>query len=73
MKKDKSGRSMIDGKTKYRNCRIKKNNAQYKYVDLQARAVLHLSTSVLNEDYNNNPVIAENEISTNLYFLWKIR
>ena len=64
---------MIDGKTKYRNCRIKKNNVQYKYVDLQARPVLHLSTSVLNEDHNNNRVIAENEISTNLYFLWKIR
>ncbi len=64
---------MIDAKTKQRNYSTKKRNVQQKYVDLQAKAVSHLSTSVLNEDYKNNPVITENEISNNLDFLWKIR
>ena len=48
---------MIDGKIKWGNCRIKKNKVQFQ---------------ILNEKYKDTLVIAENEISTNLYFLWKI-
>jgi hypothetical protein len=64
---------MIDGKIKWRNCRIKKNNVRDKSVDLQARArITFVLLQILNEEYKDNLFIAENEISTNLYFLWKI-
>jgi hypothetical protein len=64
---------MIDGKIKWRNCRIKKNNIRDKSVDLQARArITFVLLQILNEEYNDSLAIAENETSTNLYFLWKI-
>lgn len=64
---------MIDGKIKWGNCRIKKNKVQDKSVDLQARAhITFVRFHILNEEYEDNLVITENEISTNLYFLWKI-
>jgi hypothetical protein len=64
---------MIDGKIKWGNCRIKKNKVQDKSVDLQTRAhITFVQFQILNEKYKDTLVIAENEISTNLYFLWKI-
>ena len=64
---------MIDGKIIWGNCRIKKNKVQDKSVDLQARAhITFVQFQIFNEEYKDNLVIAENEISTNLYFLWKI-
>jgi hypothetical protein len=64
---------MIDGKIKWGNCRIKKNKVQDKSVELQTRAhITFVQFQILNEKYKDTLVIAENEISTNLYFLWKI-
>lgn len=64
---------MIDGKIKWRNCRIKKNNIRDKSVDLQARSrITFVLLRILNEEYKDSLAIAENETSTNLYFLWKI-
>lgn len=64
---------MIDGKINWRNCRIKKNNIRDKSVDLQARSrITFVLLRILNEEYKDSLAIAENETSTNLYFLWKI-